>query len=115
MGRTNAGSRTDGEIPRLQVLARHAHVGARLFTMTDGDGVALDRHALLHHHGVGALGHHRPGHDAYALPFADGPGEGLAGEGNAQHVERAFPFARKVAAPERESVHGGIGVVLPRR
>ena len=56
---------------RLEVLARGAHVLARLLPGRDRDAVAVGAAHLLHDDGVRALRHHRAGHHAHAFAGPD--------------------------------------------
>ena len=101
IGRGEAPAGPERHLPESQVLAGGSDVvtGA---AGNDPDRALPERfHTLLHEHRVRALGHHRPGHDAHALPRAHPALEGSAREGGAQHKGRSRVPTLGRSAPQR--------------
>ena len=93
-----------------EVLAGVAQVLALLLTGGDEHAIVLAAGHFLHDDGVGALRDGGAGHDAHRLAGADHAGEGAAGEGGADHRERAFTLGAEVGGAHGVAVHRGVVV-----
>jgi hypothetical protein len=100
-GPDQAARRQDG-FSLGQVFARVAHVLRLLLPGRDGDAITFSLHDFLNHHRVGALRHHRTGHDAHAFAGAELAGEGFAGQGCADLPQGIF---FKIGETHRVAVH----------
>ena len=94
----------------FEIFTRMAQVLPKLLSGRDADLFVVRLGALLHHHAVGALGHHTAGHDAHAFAGVDRFPEWLPGEARADFPENRFTVRLEVRKAHRPTVHGGIAM-----
>ena len=87
-----------------------AAVGALLDAGLDPHLAAVDDAILLHHHGVGALGHRRAGEDADRLAARDRPPERMPGGGPPADRQHGVAVRQQVGMRQREAVDGAVGM-----
>ena len=80
-----------------QILAGAAGILAVSLAGRDEDRARLKPRHFLDDNRVGAGRQHGAGHDAHRLPLADLAGEGIAGEGGADHAQARFTLAARLS------------------
>ena len=110
LGRTYRLPGPDHGFARGEILAREAAVLAAFLAGGDAHPLALDPDDFLDHDRVGALGHHRAGHDAHALAFAHAAVELPSGESAAGKAQHGLGLWREVGVAQGIAVHGRVVV-----
>jgi hypothetical protein len=97
-----------GDVAGSDVLAGRAHIGAAQRQRVDLHAFFVGGDTFLHDHGVGALGHRRPGHDAHAFTWAHPAVERPAGQRGADEPQLQWRRIREVGAAQGVTVHRGV-------
>jgi len=95
---------------RLEILSRGAHVLFLLLPGGNRDAAPFGANDFLDHHRIGALRHHRAGHDAHALARTDTALEHPAGKRAADLLEDDLGVRLQVGAAHRVAIHRRIVV-----